>query len=113
VKNFIGPGGEFKFTGTAKASGKLIVQGDRVGMVVNTVASTETGVAKTWGQYTYAKLSTDVVTAGASLWFDAGNDRLTLTSTSNKFAGYALEDAGNGVTSVAFELMGGHQADLT
>ncbi len=107
MKNYLGESGTIKFTGTARTSGQIVKAGKRVGVVVDTVTSSDTGVAKTTGRYNYAKLTTDVITRGAKLYYDDTNDWLTLTKGSLNFAGWAVEDAGNGVTTVDFDLAGG------
>lgn len=48
----------------------------------------------------YDKLSTDVVTEGALLYYDSTNDRLTITAGSWKIAGVAAAAAGSGVSTV-------------
>lgn len=107
MKNKISDGGHFRFTGAAKVAGDGVVQGSRFGVLQETVASTETGVAVTHGVFELAKLSTDVVTAGAKLYWDNTNFRLTLTASTHVFAGWAYEAAGNGVALCKVELAGG------
>lgn len=48
--------------------------------------------------YDVNKLSTDVVTAGADIYWDAGNSRATITASTHKKIGIAIAAAGNGVT---------------
>jgi predicted RecA/RadA family phage recombinase len=51
-----------------------------------------------------AKLSTDVVTQGALLYWDAGNSRLTTTASSHKLAGYAWAAASGTDTTVQIKI---------
>jgi len=58
------------------------------------------------GVWELPKLSTDVVTQGATLYWDAANTRLTVTAGSLKVAGAAVTAAGSGATSVRVKLRG-------
>lgn len=96
---------------STKTAGKLIVVGNLVCCHLHDQGVSATGCAVYIGgvEVEYAKLTTDVVTVGAVLYFDAGNDRLTLTASTHKQAGIALNAAGNGVTSCRV-LLGGVRA---
>lgn len=100
-----GSGSFIKITGAA-TKGALITVGSLVGVVANTLAANEEGVAYIEGEFEVAKLGTDVVAAGAPLYHDVGNSRLTLTASTHKFAGNAMAAAGNGVTVVTVKLAG-------
>lgn len=105
MKNAVQMGSVIAHTPTAaRASGAMTVIGKRVGIAVNDVAANVEGMFSVEGVYNYAKLSTDVVTQGALLYFDAGNNRLTLTASTHEVAGYAFAAAGNGVTTVDVKL---------
>ena len=106
MKNFLNSRG-VEFTGTAKNSGDMHVVSNRVGVVVETVLSTETGVMICEGRFTVPKLSTDVVAIGDRLYYDNAANRVTLTKAALKFAGWASKAAGNGVTTVEMDLSGG------
>lgn len=84
----------------ARASGAATLIGTRIGVAVNDVAANATGVFRMKGVFTLPKLSTDVVTQGALLYWDNTNLRLTLTSAGNTLAGYAFAASGNGVATV-------------
>ena len=47
----------------------------------------------------YAALSTDTAEPGAKLYFDIGNDRLTVTAGTNNYAGRAAKTKLNGDTT--------------
>ena len=71
-----------------------------IGVAKDDTAANATGVFYIAGVCELPKLSTDVVTQGALLYWDNTNLRLTLTSASNTVAGRAYAAAGNGVTTV-------------
>ena len=97
--------------GTTISSGDLVAVGDRVGVAVTDIATGATGAVRVDGVCEVPKLTTDVVTQGANLYFDVTNGRLTLTtdgpgSLVNGLAGYAFAAAGNGATTVLVKLNG-------
>ncbi len=75
-----------------------------IGVALNDVSASTEGVFALDGVFTLPKLSTDVVTQGALLYWDNTNLRLTLTSAGNTIAGRAFAAAGNGVTTVAIKI---------
>lgn len=105
--NFIQPGEVIDFTAAAAlASGAGVLIGKRLGVALGAVANGAQGVAQVTGVFSLPKLSTDVVTQGAELYWDDTNKRLTLTATANTLAGYAWAAAGNGETTVKIKLNG-------
>jgi predicted RecA/RadA family phage recombinase len=102
MKNFVAPGQTIQHTpAAARAAGAATLIGTRIGVAMSDVAISTEGTFAIKGVYTLPKLSTDVVTQGAALYWDNTNLRLTLTSAGNTICGWAYEAAGNGVTSVA------------
>lgn len=98
---FVQQGDVLDYTpGTAVASGKMVAIGVRVGIALAAIAANATGPLAVRGVFTYAKLSTDNMAQGALVYYDAGNDRLTLTSAGNTLAGYATAAAAAATTSV-------------
>lgn len=87
--------------GTAKASGKLIVVGEMICCHLHDQGISATGCAVYIGgvEIEYTKLTTDVVTEGLKLYFDATNDRLTTTASTHKVAGLAAAAAGSTATT--------------
>lgn len=81
-----------------------VVGNGLIGVAKDDTAASASGVFYIEGVFTLPKLSTDVVTQGAALYWDNTNLRLTLTSASNTLAGRAYAAAGNGVTSVAIKI---------
>lgn len=90
--------------GSAVTSGQVLLIGTRIGVALAAIASGATGAVRMLGIFTIAKLSTDVVAAGALLYWDNANSRLTVTSAGNTLAGYATAAAGNGVTTVEISI---------
>ena len=107
MKNYIQDGTRMKYTntGTAITSGSGVLVGTKLGVAVADIAATTgTGALCMKGVVNLPKLSTDVVAQGAALYWDDTNKRLTVTATSNTYAGYACKAAGNGVTTVDIDL---------
>lgn len=90
--------------GSAVTSGQVLLIGVRVGVALAAIASGATGAVRMLGIFTIAKLSSDVVTVGAALYWDNTNSRMTLTSAGNTLAGFATAAAGNGVTTVEISI---------
>lgn len=74
-----------------KVAGKLIACGDVVALLLKDATANEENVPALIDdvEIEYAKLTTDDFTPGAIVYFDAGNDRLTLTASTHKKAGIA------------------------
>ena len=92
--------------GSAITSGQVVLIGTRVGVAKDAIAANSAGVLHVTGVWSAAKLSSDVVTQGAALYWDNTNSRFTLTSAGNTLAGWAFAAAGNGVTTVQIKLLG-------
>ena len=104
---FVQDGDVLDYTpGSNVANGKMVVIGVRVGIALAAIAANTTGPLAVDRVFSYAKLSTDVVAQGALLYYDAANDRLTVTASGNTLAGYAAAAAGNGATTVNIRLNG-------
>ena len=58
------------------------------------------------GVFQQPKLTTDVVTVGALLYWDDTNKHMTLVASTHKLVGYAHSAAGNGVLVVEVLLTG-------
>jgi len=105
AKKFIQPGEVIDYTaGSALSSGAVVLIGNRIGVLLTDLASGEVGAAQVTGVWELAKLSTDVVTQGALLYWDAGNSRLTTTASSHKLAGYAWAAASGTDTTVQIKI---------
>lgn len=86
--------------GSAVAQGTVVVQGDLVCVAEQAIPANTLGSLSTRGVYNIDKLSTDVVAAGAILYWDTTNSRATITAASWKVFGRAVAAAGNGTTKV-------------
>ena len=86
--------------GSAVAQGSVVVQADLVGVAELAIPANTLGSLSVRGLYNINKLSTDVVAAGAILYWDAVNSRATITASSHKIFGRAVAAAGNGATKV-------------
>lgn len=101
--NKISDGTRISYTnssGSTITSGSGVLVGAVLYVATADILNGEAGILARDGVYNLPKLSTDVVTQGAKLFWDNTNKRLTLTSTSNTFAGFAHSAAGSGVTTV-------------
>lgn len=102
---FVQPGDVIDYTAGANiVSGQVVLIGARIGVALRDIANGKVGSMAMTGVFTIAKLSTDVVAAGALLYWDNGNSRLTVTSAGNTLAGYAVAAAGNGATTVNIKI---------
>ncbi len=88
----------------------VLLSGGTAGKMV-TVAPTdlvanEKGSVQVSGVWEFDKLTTDVMTVGDKVYWDAGNSRMTLTAGANTLAGVCVAAAGNGITRVLVRLDG-------
>jgi predicted RecA/RadA family phage recombinase len=80
--------------------------GSLFGVAAFDAAETENVEIQTVGVMVLPKLPTDAVAVGDLLHWDATNNRLTKTATSNKLIGVAVAEAGNGAATVVIRLNG-------
>jgi predicted RecA/RadA family phage recombinase len=105
MKNYVKEGNVINFAHTsAVTSGQPLKIGMFLAVALGAYGANVSGAYAIKGVYNITKLTTDVVTAGALLYWDNGNSRLTLTATANMAAGRAMAAAGNGVTTVDIDL---------
>ena len=97
MQNYIQPGKQVEVVLPADVvSGGIVELGSLIGVAHGNGANGETHTVSFEGVFDLPKKSADVVTAGASLYYDDAEDELTTTATDNVFAGHAMADAGNG-----------------
>lgn len=102
---FVQPGDVIDYTaGSNIVAGQVVLIGARIGVALQDIANGKVGSVAMTGVFTINKLSTDVVAAGALLYWDNSNSRLTVTSSGNTLAGYAVAAAGNGVATVNIKI---------
>lgn len=107
MNNFGQHGETLSFVALAAiASGAGLLVGAVFGVTTNAAAAGETVHIKRRGIYTLPALSTDVITAGAKLYWDNTNARLTTTATSNTLVGAATAAKASGVATVTVLLDG-------
>jgi len=101
IADFIAEGNDIAYTpGANVAQGAVVVQADLVGVAKRAIAANTLGALSVRGVFNIDKLSTDVVTAGAILYWDVANSRATITASTHKVFGRAIAAAGNGATKV-------------
>lgn len=102
---FVQPGDVIDYTAGANiVSGQVVLIGARIGVALQDIANGKVGSMAMTGVFTINKLSTDVVAAGALLYWDNSNSRLTVTSSGNTLAGFAVAAAGSGVATVNIKI---------
>lgn len=106
MKNAVAEGKTVSFTpSTAKASGEAVLIGSWLGVAVNDVAANTPGVFRIEGVFTLPKLSTDAVSAaGAPLYWDNTNSRLTTTASGNTLSGKSYDASGSGTATVQIKI---------
>lgn len=93
-------------TGSAVVSGQVVAIGNILAVALVDIASAASGSVKTRGVFTVPKVSGAVIAAGESLTWDvsaAKFDDNAATPATGDITGapaYAVESAGNGVTSL-------------
>ncbi|TAH39287.1 MAG: DUF2190 family protein [Planctomycetota bacterium] len=88
----------------ALASGEGVLVGSIFGVAQHVAANAAEVETEVVGVFELPKLSTDVVTQGALLYWDNTNFRLTVTASGNTKVGVAVAAAGDGVTTVLCRL---------
>lgn len=107
MKNFIQPGGTLPFVAPyAVSSGDMFLVTNMLAVAAGDAANGAAVEGTTEGVFSITKLSTDVVTVWAKLYWDDTNKRLTVTASTHKLAGVATEAAGSGLTVVNCRLNG-------
>jgi len=107
MKNFIQLGATITMLAPyAVASGNGLLVGSIFGVAANDALSGESVEAKRDGVFSLPCLSTDTVAAGAKLYWDNTNRRLTTTATNNTLVGAAVAAKAAGVSTVTVLLDG-------
>lgn len=108
TSTFRAPGDTVNFVAEADHnSGDGIVLGDLFGVVLADVITGDLGGASVTGVHELPVLGTDNVTIGQRLYWNAGNEALTLTEAGNLAIGKAAGSSGAGVTTVEALLLPG------
>ena len=107
AKNYVQEGDVIDYvnaSGSTITSGTAVLIGARLGVALADIANGATGSVQVEGVFTVPKLGTDVVAAGALLYWDNTNKRLTTTASGNTLSGFAVGAAGSGVTAVNIKI---------
>lgn len=107
AKNYVQEGDVIDYanaSGSTITSGTPVLIGARLGVALADIANGSTGSVQVEGVFTITKLGTDNVTAGALLYWDNTNKRLTTTASGNTLAGFAVAAAGSGATTVNIKI---------
>jgi predicted RecA/RadA family phage recombinase len=109
MKNFVQDGNTVAVVAPTGGvtSGQLLVVGSIIGVAAFTAAQTEDVEVQRVGVFTLPKVTTDVVTQGAKLYWDSSASKLTVTpgTGAKPLVGLARAEAGNGATEVETILM--------
>lgn len=95
---------DYTNAGSAKIeAGDVIVLGTKIGIAGCDIAVGAVGSVHVEGVFRFAK-ATGAVTIGAAVYWDATNENITTTSTSNILAGYAAAAAASADTTVLVKI---------
>lgn len=88
------------------AAGAVVVQGDLVGVAVRPIAANTQGALAVQGIFEMPKASggSTALAFGTTVYWDAGNSRVTTTSSGNKLAGKVARAAVDADTTVRVRL---------
>ncbi len=92
--------------GSAVAAGDVVVIGEMVAVATEPIAANALGAVDVEGVFSFPKgvTSTDAITAGAKLYWNASGSVVTTTASSHKVAGYAVAAAAASATTVPVKL---------
>lgn len=93
-------------TSSAIVAGDVVVMGSKVGVAGTDIAVGATGTVHMNGVFEFLKEDSVEVTVGQKVYYDATNEVMTTTSTSNTEAGYAAYESKAGSTTVCVKLEG-------
>ncbi len=94
---FLQDGNSIDYTpGSDVQPGDVVVLGSLIGIATRPIPANTTAGLAIRGVFRIAKLSTDVVTAGAVLYWDNTNKRVTTTATGNTRIGLAVAASPSG-----------------
>jgi predicted RecA/RadA family phage recombinase len=86
------------------AAGAVVVIGARIGVSLNAIAVGATGPIAVVGAYKLTKKSGDTFVQGALVYWDATNQYITSTTTSNTLGGYAVAAAASADATITVKL---------
>jgi len=107
VTNFVQDGWSVDYTpSSAVEAGDVVVQGELVGIAKADIAADALGALAVEGVFDFPKDtgSADAITAGANVYWDAGNEVATTTVGSNKLIGKVITAAAAADATVRVKL---------
>lgn len=105
AKKFIQPGEVIDYTaGGSISAGAVVLIGKRIGVALNDMSNGDVGAVQMTGVWELTKVTADVVTQGALLYWDSTASKLTTTVGTNTLAGYAFAAAGSSDTTVKIKI---------
>lgn len=105
---FIHEGDSIDYTpGSAVTAGDVIVQGDLVAVAKRDIAANALGAIATEGVFDFPKAlgASTAIAAGVTVYWNAGAQQATATSSGNKLLGKTVRAAADGDTTVRVRLM--------
>jgi predicted RecA/RadA family phage recombinase len=96
MATYVQDGKTIDYTPTSAVdAGQVVVQGDLVGVATRPIAANALGALAVSGVFDFDKDtgSATAISAGAKVYWDAGNEVATTTVGSNKLIGKAIADA--------------------
>lgn len=91
-------------TGSAIASGAVVIMGKIVGVALGTIADGATGQIRTEGVFELTKKASLAISAGDVVYWDATPGEVTKTDADGVFIGYAIKAAAGSATKVEVKL---------
>ena len=96
---------DYTNAGSAKIeAGDVIVLGTKIGVAGCDIAVGAVGSVHVEGVFRFAKKANTAITIGAAVYWDATNEEITTTSTSNTLAGYAAAAAASADETVLVKI---------
>jgi len=107
MKNYIQPGNNITVAApTAVTSGAGVILGDLFGVANGDAVSGADVVLSTVGVFELPKTTADDIPAGSTVFWDASESEVTLTSTDNTKIGVAIAAVGAGTVIAKVRLNG-------
>ena len=104
---YLSPGATVDYTpSSAVTAGDVIVQGDLVGVATQAIAASVLGALAVAGRFLFPKgvTSTDALTAGSKVYWNASSEVVTTTVGSNKYVGKVVTAAAAATATVEVRL---------
>lgn len=97
---YIQPGDVLDYTAGADiANGAVVVMSSMIGVALKAIPNGTIGPVAVSRVFELPKLSTDTIDQGQVVYWDAGNSRITETSSTHAVAGRAAAASGSGATT--------------